>query len=422
MLSIKTLINKNRREVKDVFYLVALQGLNYIAPLLVLPYLIKILGAEKFGYIGFALAVCQYLMLIVDFGFNLSATKRIALAKDVPEKLNTVFSSTVYAKIILLLLTFFILILIFLIPQFAIYRTTMMVMFIMVVGQTFLFVFLFQGLGEIRWVSILNGIAKLSILPITFLLVKSPDDYILAALLQGLVSVVAAILSLILIYRRGWVTFVKFSLVNIFIELKESFPIFLSTAATSIYTACFVLILGYFSSPEEVGQYAAVDRIMRAFCLLVLAPLIQAFYPYLSRLRVECKSDAISILNKIFLVVVISMFIISIMLYTLSPFFIQFFGDGYQNTEFLFKIMAITPIFIGVGGVAGQLGLLAMGNKNNKAQFRNVYLVAGIVAMCLVFVLSPPYGAQGTAFALLLTEGVVCFGMLWFVRKLYIEK
>lgn len=261
MLSIKTLINKNRREVKDVFYLVALQGLNYIAPLLVLPYLIKILGAEKFGYIGFALAVCQYLMLIVDFGFNLSATKRIALAKDVPEKLNTVFSSTVYAKIILLLLTFFILILISLIPQFAIYRTTMMVMFIMVVGQTFLFVFLFQGLGEIRWVSILNGIAKLSILPITFLLVKSPDDYILAALLQGLVSVVAAILSLILIYRRGWVTFVKFSLVNIFIELKESFPIFLSTAATSIYTACFVLILGYFSSPEEVGQYAAVDRI-----------------------------------------------------------------------------------------------------------------------------------------------------------------
>jgi PST family polysaccharide transporter len=77
-----------QREIKDVFYLILLQGLNYVAPLLVLPYLMIKLGAEKFGYIGFSLSVCQYLMLIVDFGFNLSGTKRIALVQDNQDKLN----------------------------------------------------------------------------------------------------------------------------------------------------------------------------------------------------------------------------------------------------------------------------------------------------------------------------------------------
>ena len=57
-----TQLNGAKREVKDVFYLLALQGLNYIAPLIVLPYLIVVLGAEKFGYIGFSLSVTQYLM------------------------------------------------------------------------------------------------------------------------------------------------------------------------------------------------------------------------------------------------------------------------------------------------------------------------------------------------------------------------
>jgi O-antigen/teichoic acid export membrane protein len=68
-----------KHEIKDVFYLIALQGVNYIAPLLVLPYLMIVLGAEKFGYIGFSLAVTQYLMTIIDFGFNLRTTKRVAL-------------------------------------------------------------------------------------------------------------------------------------------------------------------------------------------------------------------------------------------------------------------------------------------------------------------------------------------------------
>jgi O-antigen/teichoic acid export membrane protein len=64
-----------------------------------------VLGAEKFGYFGFSLAVIQYLMLIVDFGFNLSATKRVAQTRENQNELNNIFSATLLAK--LRLLSFF---------------------------------------------------------------------------------------------------------------------------------------------------------------------------------------------------------------------------------------------------------------------------------------------------------------------------
>ena len=87
-------MSDNKREIKDVVYLMALQGMNYVAPLIVFPYLMQTLGAEKFGYIGFSLSVTQYLMLIVDFGFNLTATKKIAIAKNNQAELNEIFSAT----------------------------------------------------------------------------------------------------------------------------------------------------------------------------------------------------------------------------------------------------------------------------------------------------------------------------------------
>ena len=108
-MSLLSHISANRHEVKDVLYLVVFQGLNYVPSLVVLPYLIVVLGAEKFGHVGFSLAVCQFLMIVVDFGFNLSVSKRIALARDDSKELDRIFSAAFFCRIGLLLSCFVIL-------------------------------------------------------------------------------------------------------------------------------------------------------------------------------------------------------------------------------------------------------------------------------------------------------------------------
>lgn len=407
-----------QQEIKDVFYLVVLQGLNYVAPLLVLPYLMIVLGAEKFGYIGFAQSVCAYLMILVDFGFNLSATKRIALAKENPEELNKIFSATVGAKVILLGISFLLLVVVSLIPQFEVYRTTMFVMFLVVIGQAGLFVFLFQGLGQIKWVSIFNGIAKISILPLTFWLVKSPDDYLWAAFLQGMVAVVAAVISWGMMVKNKWVKLVKVSALQIKSELVDSFPLFLSTAATSVYTACFVIVLGYFATPQEVGQYSAVDRIMRALCYLVMVPVLQVFYPYIARTSQQNKIEAYKKVKGVFVLIVVGMLLVGVFLFFASPFMVYFLGDDYLHTDFLFKIMAFVPIFVGIGGVIGQIYILALSDNKYKKYFTKTYIMAAIVAIISIIIFIPILKAQGTAIALLITEIFVMCSFIYHKRKI----
>ena len=96
-------VKSNGRELTDTIYLIILQGANQLLPLFVMPFLMIKLGAEGYGFVGFSLSVIQYLVLIVDFGFNLSATKRIAQANDDVDKCNEVFWNVVAAKSLLLI-------------------------------------------------------------------------------------------------------------------------------------------------------------------------------------------------------------------------------------------------------------------------------------------------------------------------------
>ena len=51
--------------------------------------------------INFALAFITYFALIVNYGFDLSATREISINRNNKEKLSNIFSSVIIAKILL---------------------------------------------------------------------------------------------------------------------------------------------------------------------------------------------------------------------------------------------------------------------------------------------------------------------------------
>lgn len=414
----------HRKEIWDTVYLVALQGFNYIAPLIVFPYLMIVLGADKFGYVGFSLAIIQYLTLIVDFGFNLSATKRIALALGDERKLMEIFYSTQFAKLILLFVSLiFLIVIAFCVPRFAVYSTTMLVLFLLVIGNTFSFVWFFQGIGKIRIISIVNIFSKILILPLTFVFVKHPSDVNIAAAIQSVVYILSSAITVYIIVKNKYIKkWFWVSISQIMTEIKASFPIFLSSAATSIYTALFVIILGYFSTPSEVGKYTAVEKIMRAFTYLIFVPLSQSFYPKISALAKDSKKDAINLVLKLTYFVGFTMMFVFAIMFFFSDLLVRFLGKDYKETILLFKIMAFIPFFISLGGVFGQLGLLAIGNEKEKKIFQKVYIIAGIVALILIFLLVPEYYSVGASISLLLTEFSVFIMMFIYSFRLMNSK
>ena len=81
--------------------LFTLKGAEYIISFITLPYLLHVLGPEKFGAIAFAQTIITYGNLLADYGFNLTAPRDIAKCDkaDIPRA----FAAFYGAKIVLLL-------------------------------------------------------------------------------------------------------------------------------------------------------------------------------------------------------------------------------------------------------------------------------------------------------------------------------
>lgn len=405
------------KEAKDTLWLMGLQGVNYLAPLLVWPYLMVVLGAEQFGIFSFGIALAQYLMMLVDFGFNLTATKQIALGRDDQSEINRLFTATMSAKQILLAISSVVVAIISTIPAYCAYRTIAWITWLMVVGNTFSMFWLFQGLGKIRWVAVINAGMKLLILPLTFVCVKTQDDVHLAAWIQVAVFLGAGLVTVCLTHGLGWAHYVRVSWEEVREQFRISWDIFLSNAATSTYTALFIVLLAYFVSEAEVGIYAAAEKIMRCACYLIWVPVAQAFFPRVSRLSETNPQEGRLLVQRLTCVMCAALGIIGLVLaFGIEP-LTAILGRDYAGIGRLTAMMAVVPMLVGIGGVQGQMGLIALGGEKEKKAYRNVYLTAGVVALISVCVLSYLWGAMGAAAAVTVTETTVCISMCVLNRK-----
>ena len=105
----KNFFNDNKVVISNYFSLTILQAANYILPLVILPFLVRVLGAEKFGLVMFAQSLCVFLVVFVDYGFNISGTREIAIHKEDKAKISEIFSAIMIIKMGLILTALFLL-------------------------------------------------------------------------------------------------------------------------------------------------------------------------------------------------------------------------------------------------------------------------------------------------------------------------
>ena len=101
MLNLPEKLKLNRILIQNFTSLSILQIANYLFPLIVLPYVVRILGPAKYGLINFAAAFIAYFSLMCDYGFSLSGTKEISIIRDDKEKLSRTFSTIITIKLLL---------------------------------------------------------------------------------------------------------------------------------------------------------------------------------------------------------------------------------------------------------------------------------------------------------------------------------
>jgi PST family polysaccharide transporter len=243
-----------RRLIGNFFSLSVLQAVNYVLPLVTLPYLIRVLGAEKFGLVIFAQAFLQYFVIFTDYGFNLSATREISLHREDSDKVAGIYSAVMTIKILLMVLAFAVLtVLVLSFPKFRGAWPVYMMTSGMLVGHVLFPVWFFQGLERMKFITVINFLARLVFTVSIFLVIRRPSDYLYVPLLNSLGFLLAGLLAIWVVLSRFNISVRKPALAEISYHLRSGWHIFVSTLSVSFYKTNSIFVLGLFASEAVVG-------------------------------------------------------------------------------------------------------------------------------------------------------------------------
>lgn len=404
----------NNLLVKNISALSFIQFMNYLFPLITIPFVVRVLGAEKFGLVSFAAAFTAYFSMLIDYGFNFSATRSVSINRENKIKEAQIISYVYLIKFVLLIFSILVFVPIVLCVDFFYgERELYLYSFLAVIGTFLTPLWYFQGVEKMLVIAGLTfGIRLILVLSI-FIYISNNNDYKLYTLLNSLSSITIGLISFFFVIKKFSFP-KKENIPNLLNELKESSILFVSNLSINLYTVSNTFILGLFAPPVIVGYWSAADKIRMAV-QNILTPITQGIYPYLSKLFNSSFSEAIKFIKKIFSIIVLISIIGSIILFFFSEqLVILILGKDYLSSIYILKIISFLPFIIMISNIAGIQILL---NIKGSKEFTIVVFIAAIINILLSLLLVPKMLAVGTAISVLITEIFVTLFMSGFAYK-----
>ena len=298
---------------KNIISLYGFTIAKLVFPMLVLPYLTRVLSLEAYGLVAYVKTIMSYMQQLVDFGFMLSGTKEVveivqgsanrvqpsairvegesqqcsdssnssvSFADSPPHQrgqglmktniaLNQAVGDIMVARLLNAGIALLILaILVFVIPVLSANKIFVFFSFATIFASIFLFDYVFRGLEQMQVITYRFMVMKSISTVLTFFVVKSDADIMWIPALDLAGSLVAV--GLVLFELRKFGIMPQFTtLANAVKKLKESALYFLSSASTSVFGALNTVLVGIFLPLAQVAFWSLVMQILNA---------IQSFY------------------------------------------------------------------------------------------------------------------------------------------------
>lgn len=350
--------------VRNALSLYGIQAANYILPWFTFPYLLRVLGADRFGLIAFAQAFVGYFQVVTEFGFNFTATREISIHRDDRDALSRIFSATLAAKTLLMLASLLVLTgIVLTVAPFKQDPALYFVSFLIVVANVIFPQWLFQGIEKMENITYREVGGRLIGLAPTFLLVRRPSDYLVAAGIQSGSLLLAGLAGYVGFKRITSARLVRITAGDIKHAIVDSWPVFLSTAAITLYTRSNTVVLGLLASATEVGYFSAAQRLVDAGKALVF-PLTTAIFPHISRVSHESPQEAVAFIRRHTLKLTAPFALISAAWLFGAPLIGRIlFGPKFGPSIPLLRIMSPIPLIVAVGAIYATYYMLGMGFK-----------------------------------------------------------
>ena len=360
--NIKEKAGRHKTLIQNFSYLSALQVVNLLIPLITYPYLIRVLGKETYGLVVFAQAVIGYLVLLVAFGFNISATKEISIHRDNKEKLSEIVSSVLLIKAALFIIAFIILLgLLYFIPQAHGYEELFILCMWACLYDVIFPSWYFQGIEQMKYITYITLVSRLTFIGLIFVFIHNSSDYLFIPIINGVGALLAGVTSLYILFAIHKMRLIVPTLKSIKGVFGDSFYLFLSSSSIQIVLNANKIIIGSLLGLAEVAYYDLGQKILNLL-KVPLGLITQVLFPQISR------SKNISILNRLIGLTLVFTVTSYGFIWLFSYDIVNIFaGAEMIDAVEIVRILCLSLVLVGISQYLGSMRLIPHGYNKTFA-------------------------------------------------------
>ncbi|CAK8054087.1 flippase [Eupransor demetentiae] len=273
---------------KNYLYNTTYQLLAIIVPLVTLPYITRVLGAQSYGVYSFTNATISYFVLAANLGLSLYGTKKIAQHRDDEVQRSRIFFEIARLKIwvTLAVVAAFAIFLIF----YRQYEIILLAQAVNILAVGFDVSWFFMGLEDFKRITIRNIAVKLLSLFLIFTLVHHSGDVLIYTLIVA-GSTFFGNLSL-LPFLKGQLDWQAHRGLHAWQHLWPALVLFVPQVATQIYLVVNKTMLGELSSLKAVAYFSSADSIVR-LALTIVTSLSTVLMPRIAHAAAQKAHDEV---------------------------------------------------------------------------------------------------------------------------------
>ncbi|TLV01271.1 oligosaccharide flippase family protein [Dyadobacter luticola] len=367
-------IKFNKTILKSFTYLSILQVLNMIIPLVSYPYLIRVLETEAYGLVIYITTVVSYFSILINFGYQLTATKKIAQNRHRPKKLNEIFSAVIICKLLLFLCSAIIFVgLVFVFEAFSKNLTLAILCFIVCINDVIFPGWFFQGVENMKYITIINALSRFISLALVFIFISKPEDYLLVPVFNFLGSFGGAIVGWYNVKTQYSVKFFIVPFFKIRHYFQDSVAVFATNVTAVIKDRSSIIFIGALLGNQQVAYYYLANRVINTI-LALFFNVSAAIFPNIA------KSKDHSMLAKTIYYTFLLGLACCLGIVFLSSFIVKLYG-GQQMLPAIpvLQILSLTLVF---SPVISLVGLPLIVNSKYGVYYRSVIATTLFYLVC----------------------------------------
>ena len=385
------------------------QGFNVIAPFIVIPYIILKCGEENFGKSAIGLSIAFFIVVFIDFGCDILGVKDISINRNNVNKRNYIISRVVYIKCIFtILLSIVFLIVINQVDFFYKNKELFYFSFPVFMAQIANPLWIFQGLEKFNLFSYYSILSKSIYIILIFYFLDQKSDYVYINLAFGLSIFIAGIVFFFVLNKQFEFVLVPIKLSELYNYMFANKTYVLSQTFIWMQLYSPILLINYFGTSIQVGQFRIVDQIISIFKTYILLSF-NFIYP---KICFEFDTNAKEAINSWKIFNTINFIFLSSLLVVLFWFSYEIV-DFYHimNEEYVSSLLQIALIYPMVFFIVYAFKQLLLALHYEKI-FSRIIIAMSILNLIIISLVYEKYSLFGVFYSFIFVEIVTLLILL----------